>query len=102
MVPLIERKRSDIAELCRRYHVRRLEVFGSAARGHDFDVDRSDFDFLVEFDPNANVRAFNYFDFKEALEVLLGRPVDLVTLSVVRNPYLRESIERTRITLYAA
>lgn len=50
MRPEIEQHRAAIAELCRRYRVRRLEVFGSAARGDDFDPARSDFDFLAEFE----------------------------------------------------
>jgi predicted nucleotidyltransferase len=55
--------------------VRRLNLFGSAARG-DFDPQRSDVDFLVEFD-RTHTDAL-YFGLKEALEGLLGRPVDLV------------------------
>ena len=47
MHTLIQDKRADIAALCRRYRVRHLEVFGSAARGDDFDPANSDADFLV-------------------------------------------------------
>ena len=68
MLPLIAERRSEIAALCRRFHVRRLDMFGSAARG-DFDPARSDIDFLVEFQPlqpGAYVDAF--FDLKEGLE----------------------------------
>ena len=54
MHPLIQEKCADIAALCRRYHVRHLEVFGSAARGVDFDMASSDADFLVEFGPDAD------------------------------------------------
>jgi predicted nucleotidyltransferase len=100
---LIEAKRPEIAALCRRFGVQRLEVFGSAARGDDFDTGRSDADFLVEFAPEARNRAFaNYFDFKEALEALLGRPVDLVMPGAVENPYLRAGIERSREPVFAA
>ena len=100
---MIEAKRPEIAVLCRRYRVRRLEVFGSAARGGDFDTGRSDVDFLVEFAPEARTRAFaTYFDFKEALEALLGRPVDLVMPGAVENPYLRAGIERSRESVFAA
>ena len=100
---LIETKRPEIAALCRRHGVARLEVFGSAARGDDFEPGRSDVDFLVEFAPEARSRAFAaYFDFKEALEALLGRPVDLVMPGVVENPYLRAGIERSREPVFAA
>lgn len=103
MPSVIEPYRDEIAQICRRFHVRRLDVFGSAARGTDFDPELSDVDFLVEFEPNADARTFdNYLDFKEALEALLGRPVDLVMLSAIENPYLRAGIERSREPVFAA
>ena len=93
-----------IAALCRRYGVVRLEVFGSAARGRDFDPARSDADFLVEFGEQAiSVAAF--LDFKEALEALLGRPVDLVERGAVeesRNYIRRRSILADAETIYAS
>jgi hypothetical protein len=102
MQPLIEAHLTAIAALCRQFHVRRLELFGSAARG-DFDPARSDVDFLVEFDRGAPMAVLDaYFGLKEGLETLLGRPVDLVVSAAVRNPYLRASIESSRETLYAA
>lgn len=102
MQPIIETRRAEVAELCRRFHVRRLDLFGSATRD-DFDPSRSDVDLLVEFDPGTTLSPFDaYFGFKEAVEALLGRPVDLVIASAVRNPYLLASIERTREPLYAA
>ena len=52
MLPFIEAQRAAIAELCRRFHVRRLDVFGSAARGTDFDPSRSDVDLLVSYLPD--------------------------------------------------
>ena len=71
--------REELAALCRRYGVRRLEIFGSAARGTDFDPKTSDADFLVEFDRGgAHGPLEQFFGFAEALEKLLGRSVDLV------------------------
>lgn len=100
MQPIIEKHRAKLAALCRRFRVQRLDLFGSAARG-DFDPARSDFDFLVEFEPDAPGPALDrYFGFKEALEALLGRPVDLVGKRDMRNPYLRRSIERDQTPLY--
>jgi predicted nucleotidyltransferase len=102
MIDQIELRREALQALCRRFHVRRLDLFGSAARG-DFDPEHSDFDFVVEFDRNAPQHPFNaYFGLKEELETLLGRKVDLVELSAVRNPYLKASIEQSRENVYAA
>jgi uncharacterized protein len=103
MHPLIRDRRAKIAELCRRYHVRRLEVFGSAGRGSGFDAERSDVDFLVEFEQEAPPNyARIYFEFKDALERLVGRKVDLVTRSAIRNPYFLAGVERTREPIYGA
>lgn len=102
MIDDIARRREELRALCRRFHVRRLDLFGSAARG-DFDAGRSDIDFLVEFDRNAGLNAFDaYFGLKEALEELFGRSVDLVEAGAVRNPYLQASIDASRETVYAA
>ena len=96
MHPLIAERRAEIARLCRLHKVRRLEVFGSAARGDDFNPERSDADFLVEFDPGSRPSLDTYFDLKEGLEGLLQRKVDLVQPGAVRNPYLLASINRSR------
>jgi uncharacterized protein len=102
MSPFIDDHRAALEELCRRYRVRRLFLFGSAARD-DFDARRSDVDLLVEFEamPDGGY-ADAYFGLREALEALFGRDVDLVALAAVRNPYMRADIERTRTLLYAA
>lgn len=103
MIPLIEEHRADIAALCEKFHVVRLEVFGSAAMG-DFDEARSDVDFLVEFSPNHDLGPWlsTYFDLKEALEELLERDVDLVMGSAMKNPYFIGEANRTRKMVYAA
>lgn len=90
-----------IEALCRRFHVRRLDLFGSAATGRA-DAD-SDFDFLVEFEPlPAGGYADAYFGLLEGLQALLHAPVDLVVESAIRNPYFRQSVEGNRALLYAA
>jgi uncharacterized protein len=102
MIAEIAQHRDELRDLCRRFGVRRLEVFGSAARG-DFDPAKSDLDFLVEFEPlqpGAYVDAF--FGLKEGLEQLFGRTVDLVSAAAIRNPYFRQSVEATKALLYAA
>lgn len=99
----IEEKREALAALCRRYGVARLEVFGSAARGTDFDADRSDADFLVTFTPAARNDLAAFTQLKDALESLLGRPVDLVEREAVeksRNYIRRRAILREAETVY--
>ena len=96
-------KKEELAEVCRRHGVARLEVFGSAARGTDFDPQSSDADFLVEFNPDSGLAPFDqFFDLAEALRGTLGHPVDLVESGTVRNPYLRVAIDRSRELVYAA
>ncbi|HEY0635801.1 MAG TPA: nucleotidyltransferase domain-containing protein [Gammaproteobacteria bacterium] len=103
MHPLVASRKKEIAELCRRYRVRRLDVFGSAARGDDFDPARSDADFLVEFEQTSERSSLDeYFGFQESLEMLLGRPVDLVEAGAVRNPFVLSSINRSKESVYAA
>jgi predicted nucleotidyltransferase len=92
---------AEIEELCKRFGVRTLYVFGSAVR--DALTDESDLDFLVEFDnPVVPGYADRYFGLSESLEDLFRRPVDLVVERAIRNPYFRESVEESRVLLYAA
>ncbi len=86
----IEQKRDALAKLCRRYHVARLEVFGSAAREDAFDPARSDIDFLVTFERDGRDHLASFVDLKEALESLFQQPIDLVE---------REAIEESRNTI---
>jgi predicted nucleotidyltransferase len=92
----------EIRALCGRYRVKRLAVFGSAVDG-SFDPERSDVDFVVEFETLEPSDGWHsYFDLKFALEDLLRRPVDLVGMTAVENPFFRRSIELTQRELYAA
>jgi predicted nucleotidyltransferase len=99
----IEKHRDALRALCDHYGVVRLELFGSGARGADFDSTRSDADFLVEFDRDSGLLALDQFvGFAEALERLLGRSVDLVEASALKNPYVRATIDRSKELIYAA
>ena len=105
MHTLIQEKRADIAALCRRYHVRQLEVFGSAARGVDFDPASSDADFLVEFSPDADPGLKDFLEMKEALKGVLGREVDLIerkTIEKSRNYIRRRNILDQVESVYVA
>lgn len=102
MNPSIARYRDELEDLCRRYHVRRLELFGSAVSS-EVDEDTSDLDFLVTFeDLEPRIYADAYLGFYEGLTALFKRRIDLVSASAITNPYFLESIERSREKLYAA
>lgn len=101
MIDLIERHRAEIEELCRRYHVERLELFGSAADG-TWDPATSDLDFLVEFQPMEPApHAKAYFGVWFGLQDLLHRSIDMVETPAVTNPYFLRSIGPQRTTVYA-
>ena len=102
MIGLLESKRQAIHEVCSRFGVARLEVFGSGLRD-DFKPGESDVDLLVEFksmDPYARVEA--YFRMRDELRGLLQREIDLVMSGAVKNPYISREIERTKQLMYAA
>src|ERR1700730_12177803 len=101
----VSTKLDKLADVCRRFHVRRLEVFGSAARTADFDNRRSDADFLIEFEPGADPDMAGFLDVKEALEAVGGRSVDLVDRIAVeqsRNYLRRRQILRDAEPVYVA
>jgi uncharacterized protein len=96
---MIESKRSELRALCERYRVKRLALFGSALRD-DFDLERSDLDFCMEFQAMSPYEhAESYFGLLEDLESLFRRRVDLVEIRAVRNPYLRREIEEQKRVL---
>jgi predicted nucleotidyltransferase len=102
MISQIEALRQDIGELCRRYGVERLEVFGSAATD-TFDEEMSDVDFVVLFSDEVRRSpdyADTYLDLAWDLEELLGQDVDLVTERSIQNPYFRQSVDASRQVIY--
>jgi hypothetical protein len=103
IAPRVDQHRAALTDLCRRHHVQRLELFGSAATGTGFDPVASDLDFIVEFKPLPPDGHFDtYFDLRDALSELFNRPIDLVVERAITNRYFLESINQTRTTLYAA
>lgn len=102
MIDLVEQHSETIGELCRKYQVRKLELFGSAATGR-FDRACSDVDFLVEFVDLGWEHSFKRFmGLKLDLEDLLGRPVDLVEPGAVTNPYFLRKASEARELVFAA
>lgn len=110
MEPIITDNLEQIARLCRKYHVKRLYVFGSATgRGIDDTPfgPESDVDLLVEYedivyDINSPISGFHSFYLEEEFEKLLGRKVDLVSVRALRNPFFIKYVEQQKQLIYAA
>jgi len=95
----IEARREEIARICARLGVRRLELFGSGTRSGS----PRDLDFLVDLgDRPPSEYAAAYFALREQLEALFARRVDLVTPPSLTNPYFRQRVEQEKTLLYAA
>ena len=88
----------QIIEICRRYQVRELSLFGSALRS-DF-TQESDYDFLVEFQSGAKIGLFKFGRMVLDLETLFRRKIDLVFKSGLK-PGLRDSVLEHAHVLYA-
>lgn len=98
---LIELNIAKILELCKKYKVKTLYVFGSILTSRFSD--KSDIDLLVRFnkeDISILDYADNFFDFQFALETLFGRKVDLVCEDSIKNPYFRQEIESKKQLIY--
>ena len=96
----VEEHKYVIAKICADLRVKRLDVVGSAARD-DFYPERSDIDVLVEFE--GVDRLFDrYFELKIRLEQQLGRQVDVIQDSAVRNPYVRKSLDQDKVRIYGS
>lgn len=103
MIPLITQNKKTINEICKKYRVSQLFLFGSAISGA-YDPTRSDIDLAVRFDEGIPLldMADYYFGFIEELEQLFQNNVDIVSLNSVKNRIFKEELEQTMIPLYAA
>ncbi|MCO6437026.1 MAG: nucleotidyltransferase domain-containing protein [Phycisphaerae bacterium] len=102
MIELIEKHRARLDELCRAFDVHRLYLIGSALRG-DFDPQRSDLDFVVEFNHfTVHEAADRFFGLLVDLEELFGRKIDLISYRAIRNPVFKRIVDERRMMLYAA
>lgn len=104
MHTLITQNRDAIQAVCRAFGVYRLDVFGSAARGQDFDPKHSDVDFLMQIDTEREsvFSMTEFLDLRQELSKILDRPVDLVMEDSIRNPYRLADIEQYREPVYAS
>lgn len=101
MIALLHEKQPELVELCQRFGVEKLYVFGSATGG-GFKPQDSDIDLLVRMAGRMPTGAYadRYLGLADALERLFGRRVDLVTEESIRNPHFRTEVEATRQLVY--
>ena len=99
MIDVITNNLEAIGELCRRYGVRKLEVFGSAATG-EFDPETSDIDLIYEFMDTSTRLIDRFLAFADDLEVVFGRHVDLIPNRNFENPYFRYAVNKSRVIIY--
>jgi predicted nucleotidyltransferase len=96
---IVEENINELVKLCKLYKVRELYIFGSVLT-EKFN-DNSDIDLIVQFDDIDILEYFdNYMDFKEKLEILLGRPVDLLENQAIHNPIFRKVVDRNKKLVY--
>ena len=86
--------------ICKEHFVKSLSVFGSATQQRFNDA--SDIDLLVTFNGDLELLEYanNYFSLKDKLEKVLKRKVDLVSEKTLKNPYLIQEINKSRVSLY--
>ncbi len=96
---IIEKNTGTLVSLCKQHKVKELYIFGSILTPK-FNKD-SDIDMLVQFDKVDILEyADNYFDFKDRLEKLLGREIDLIENQAIRNPIFRKILDRDKKIVY--
>jgi predicted nucleotidyltransferase len=96
----IENKRFKLFELCDKYKVLKLFIFGSATKGN-FNTETSDLDLIVEMtDLNPAEKGETLLKLWTELEQLFNRKVDLLTEKKIKNPYLIKDIENSKLLLY--
>jgi uncharacterized protein len=102
MAPVVRQHLQEIASVCRKHRVKRLDLFGSAARD-DSAAEPNDIDLFVEFeDYDSPAIADQWFGLQEDLQALLGYPIDLTSPRTAQNPYFLAVANRDRVSLYAA
>jgi len=93
MQRIIEENKQKLIELCKKYDVQSMYVFGSAS-SEDFK-ESSDIDILIAFKKDISIERYtdNYFELHYKLEELFNRKVDLITENSLSNPYFIERVE---------
>jgi uncharacterized protein len=103
MQSIIERRKEELENVCRKLRIKRLYAFGSAVTVDRFRED-SDIDFLISFDETISPEEYteNYFQLQYKLRELFGREIDLITERSLSNPYFIESVNKNKVLLYEA
>jgi len=97
----LDRYKNDINRLCLENKVKYLYVFGSVLT--DYFNDKSDIDLIVDINSNDPIDyANNYFNLKFSLQDLLKRHIDLLENKAIKNSYIRENIDRSKMLIYGA
>jgi uncharacterized protein len=96
---LIEQHQKKLNQLCMEHHVKQLYLFGSILT-EKFNAE-SDIDMLIQF-ATVDLKDYfdNYMDFKEKVELLFNRPVDLVENQAIKNPVFRNIVDRKKQLIY--
>ena len=94
----LEDLREIAVPMCIKFNVKRLDLFGSHARGEDTPL--SDLDLLVEFDSPEDKISKRFFGLLHQLEDTLNCQIDLLTVNGLRNPYFRRNVLKNRINIY--
>ena len=90
----------DIVELCKKFNIDELSIFGSSIQ--DCFTNESDIDILVSFNKNSNISLFDIMDLENEFSELVNREVDIVEKESLKNPIRKENILATREIIYAA
>jgi len=100
LVQILKNKKTDVVNLCRLLHIKRMYAFGSAV-SDQFRTD-SDIDLLIAFEDNLTLEEYteNYFSLHSQLRELLNRDIDIVTESSLSNPYFIDSINESKVLIF--
>ena len=104
MIPDVAERTAELSEICKLYHVARLDIYGAAAIA-ERRTDEIELNFLVDFHPEISLGTYadSYFGLLESLEELFGPPVKLMTVyALATNPFARPIDESTKVKVYAA
>jgi uncharacterized protein len=96
---IIEELKKELPEVCEKYDIAFVDLFGSMAR--DEDTESSDLDLIIDFqEPKSRQASKRYFGFLHSIEDKFGKNVDLLTPKSLSNPFLLNEVNKDRIRLY--